>query len=58
MENGQRLVVNSCEWMVLCEGVPAHVVAHSVLGPVVTCAECVRRFGLDDAVLGDLVEVA
>lgn len=57
MVNGSRLVVGSCEWMVRCVGVPAHVVEHSVLGPVVTCAECVRRFDLDERVLGDLVEV-
>jgi hypothetical protein len=37
--------------------VPAHVVAHAVLGQVLTCADCVRRFDLDDVVLGDLIEV-
>jgi hypothetical protein len=57
IDDGVRLVVSECEWMAGCRRVPAHVVAHAVLGQVLTCADCVRRFDLDDVVLGDLIEV-
>lgn len=57
IDDGVRFVAGSCEWMALCDRPARHVVAHAVLGSVLTCAECVRRFDLDDVVLGDLVDV-
>lgn len=57
MSDGDYITVTGCRWLLACDGEPAHLVSHAVLGGVVTCARCVARFGLADRVVGDFIEV-